>query len=455
MKNFCAVAAVSLLLFACGSEEKQAIAAAPPSRCVTGRSLPQADPEPATKFLLKLKEQPGRSAVASASRVKSALGRSLASVEIAENLLLVESPQEQTAADIGARLSPELYEYIEPDYPVYPTLESNDPSLPIQWAHAKVQSSLAWDINRGTRSVIVAVLDSGVDPDHDDLAQNMWVNPNETKNDLDDDGNGLVDDMHGWNFAENSSAITADDAGSYHGTHVAGTIGAVGNNNIGISGHAQEVRLMALKFLKKTGSGASSDAIRGIDYAIKNGAKIINNSWGSRNYSQALFEAIGRAERAGVIFVAAAGNNGASNDTTKFYPASYDQPNVISVAASTSEDKLATFSNFGSIVHLAAPGSRIYSTKNGSAYQTMSGTSMATPLVSGVLATMVAARPDLSVQQIKGALLASVDKVPNLQNRVMWHGRVNSFAALSLVSILPNSWIPPSAPDYDLEYCSK
>lgn len=417
---------------------------------------PQQQEAESHRFLLKASASAGRRMAHTETLVKSALGLSATTQKITrDGLILIETGEGRSLASVKESLDPSLYEYVEPDYPVSVALESNDKYLSSQWAHRVVHSAAAWDISRGSQAVIVAVLDTGTDPAHPDLAANLWTNPGEIAgNGIDDDGNGLVDDVHGWNFGENSASILADDAGSFHGTHVSGTIGAVGNNGIGISGHAQEVRLMTLKFLKSTGAGSSADAIRGIDYAIENGARIISNSWGSRNYSRALFEAIGRARDHGILFVAAAGNSGTNNDTSVFYPANYEHDNVISVAASTSTDKLASFSNYGNrTVHLAAPGQGIYSTKNDGKYQSMSGTSMATPLVSGVLATMLAARPDLNYLQLKGALLASVDEIAEMRGKVMWNGRVNAQRALTLVSGLSTSWEPPTVPAQKTSEC--
>ena len=444
-----ALAAVTLL-FSCGAEEKP-LAAAPAKSC----QAPGAPSEESShRYLVQLKQQHGRGIRDAEARAVRSLGRGLASERVAEGLLAIEGSEPMRASEIEARIDPSLVEFIEPDYEVHAigspeSPVAADPLAAKQWAHAKIHSSEAWAISRGSSSVIVAVIDSGIDISHPDLAPNLWVNPGEiAANGLDDDANGLVDDIHGWNFAAGTPNILADDSPSFHGTHVAGTVGAAGNNGIGISGHAQEVRLLTIKFLKSTGSGNSSDAIRGIDYAIRAGAKIISNSWGSRNYSQALAQAIRRAERAGVLFVAAAGNNGTSNDKTAFYPANYPGTNVISVGASTKSDTMASFSNYGQgKVHIAAPGHQIYSTKNGTGYQTMSGTSMATPLISGVLATMAAARPGPNFAQIKGALLSTVDAKPAYQGRVMWQGRVNAQAALSLVSALPVGWEPPAPPE--------
>lgn len=437
------------VLFSCGGSKDEGKAAkAPSNSCTSPTSMVEAQEAtpPANRFLVKMKARALRSSAASMMRIANTIHGQ--AEEIAEDLYLIQSPSNESVSALKTELDPSLYEYIEPDFRVHTTLASNDPLITKQWAHKVVESQKAWDINRGG-NVIVAVLDTGIDPSHPDLAPNLWTNRAETLNGKDDDGNGYIDDIHGWNFVSNNNQLLADDS-SFHGTHVAGTIGAVGNNRIGISGHAQDVKLMSLKFLSGDGGGYISHAIKGIDYAIAHGAKIINNSWGSSSRSQALSEAISRAEAAGVLFVAAAGNYGNNNDRTSFYPANYPQGNVISVAATTSNDRIASFSNFGAMrVHIAAPGSSIYSTKNGNSYQTLSGTSMATPLISGVLATMVAARPDLSYSQIKGALLSSVDPIPSMAETVLWKGRVNAFRALTTAVSLPGNWQPPTPPHHD------
>lgn len=362
--------------------------------------------------------------------------------------MLLKFPSAVTTAEAAAQLSPDTYDYIEPDEIVHHTAVSNDPSVGNQWAHAKVGSTGAWAVSAGSRSVVVAVVDSGVDYTHPDLSANMWRNPGEVAdNGKDDDGNGFVDDVYGWDFRNDDNKPMADDASGYHGTHVAGTIGAVGNNGVGISGHAQQVQIMALKFLGSAGSGYRSDAIKAIDYAIKMKAKIISNSWGGTTFSQALYDAITRAKNAGILFVAAAGNSGQNADSSNHYPSNYPHDNVISVASSTSSDGLSSFSNYGKEnIDIAAPGSSIYSTKNGSAYQYLSGTSMATPLVSGVLATMIAKRPDLNYRQLKDILMSTVDTKSAFSGKVKSNGRINAAKALTLTASYGNSTVPPEDP---------
>lgn len=445
-----------LFLFSCGDsgkdEKNNPKSDALGCSASTSQSMLATHSDVASKrFLVQLKSS-GKLR-ARATEIASAARNSLASLgtatTVSPGVMLLETADTMSTSHVAQKIDSQLYEFIEPDYQVHSTFVSNDTDLNKQWAHDIVHSAEAWDISRGSASVVVAVLDSGIQLDHPDLVDNLWTNSGEIAgNGLDDDGDGYVDDVNGWNFVANTNSPIADDS-HFHGTHVAGTVGATGNNGMGISGHAQVVKLMPLKFLGSDGSGYTSDAIKGIDFAIAHGAKIINNSWGSVSRSQSLSNAIARAEAAGILFVAAAGNSGLNNDRFGFYPANYPQSNVISVAASTSSDLLASFTNYGAkLVHIAAPGYQIYSTKNGNSYQFMNGTSMATPLISGVLATMIAARPDLSPQQIKGALLSSVDVVDAMKDKLLWNGRVNAFNALSLVMAVDSSWVPPSAPSH-------
>ena len=258
----------------------------------------------------------------------------------------------------------------------------------------------------GSSSVVVAVIDTGVDYNHVDLAANIWTNPGEIAgNGIDDDGNGFVDDVHGYDFA-NNDGNPMDDNG--HGTHVAGTIAAVGNNSLGVTGVAWSTSIMPLKFLSANGSGYLSDAVEAINYATMMrtrygvNVRVDNNSWGGGGFSSAMQSAIQAANDAGILFVAAAGNSGTNNDASPQYPANYDSPNVISVAATDQNGQLASFSNYGATtVDLAAPGVSIYSTTPNNTYSTYSGTSMATPHVSAVAALAWALNPDATVAEVR------------------------------------------------------
>ena len=232
---------------------------------------------------------------------------------------------------------------------------------------------------------MVAIIDTGIDYTHPDLAANIWTNPGEIAGDgIDNDGNGYVDDVHGYDFVNNDGDPMDD---HFHGTHTAGTVGAVGNNGVGVTGVNWQVKLMALKFLGASGSGSVSGAVSALEYAVTMGVRLSNNSWGGGGYSQALYDAIKNSQVIGHVFVAAAGNSGVNSDLQPAYPASYDLDNIISVAAIDSSDNLASFSNRGVVtVDLAAPGVAVLSTVLGGGYASYSGTSMATPHVTGAAA---------------------------------------------------------------------
>ena len=295
---------------------------------------------------------------------------------------------------------------------------------------ADIDAPEAWNINTGTGRTIVAVIDTGVDYNHQDLAANMWHNLGETPGDgIDNDGNGYVDDIYGYDFA-NNDADPMDDNG--HGTHVSGTIGAVGNNGIGTTGVNWNTRIMALKFLDASGSGSTSSAISALNYAVRMGANISNNSWGGGGSSSLLSQAISNARNAGHIFVAAAGNSGLNNDATPNYPSNYDFDNVVAVAATDNKDVLASFSNYGATtVDIAAPGVGILSTLPGNTDGTLSGTSMATPHVSGALSLIWDQNPTFTYQQVIAKLYSSVDKIAGLNGKVATGGRLNIGNALN------------------------
>lgn len=326
----------------------------------------------------------------------------------------------------------------EPNYPLKIAVQPNDPMLRAQWALANtlapgadISAVSAWKKNTNAASVIVAVIDTGVDYNHPDLRNNIWRNPHEIPhNGLDDDGNGYVDDYIGYDFVNNDSDPW-DDHG--HGTHVAGIIGAEGNNGLGIAGVAWNVKLMALKFLDEKGTGTVANAVRAIDYAVRMGAHIINASWGTSAYSTILAQAIDRAERAGVLFVSAAGNDATNNDRVPHYPSSYSYPNVLAVAATNFYDQLASYSNYGSkTVHIGAPGSSILSTLPNGSYGYMSGTSMAAPYVSGAAALLWAIYPDWTYRRVKECILRSVETLAHLREKVASGGRLNLARALDI-----------------------
>jgi len=341
-------------------------------------------------------------------------------------------------------------EYIEPNYIIRLYSMPNDSDFSRLWglhnvgqtggtANADIDAPEAWNMTTGG-SVVCGVIDTGVDYNHPDLAANIWHNPGEIPNNgIDDDGNGYVDDVYGYDFANNDSD-PMDDQG--HGTHVAGTIAGVGNNGIGITGINWSGKIMALKFMVPTPDGRATgdiiNAIRAIQYATQMGVKCTNNSWGG--YSQSLYDAIKSAGNSGSLFVAAAGNGGDdhigdSNDISPSYPASYNLDNVISVCASDHNDKLAAFSNFGATsVDLCAPGVGIPSTLPNKRYVSWDGTSMAAPHVTGAVALLWAAHPELSAAQVKAKLMASVNVKSNLQGSSVTSGRLNLYQTLSNVT---------------------
>ncbi len=319
----------------------------------------------------------------------------------------------------------------------------NDPMFNDQWAlsnngqtggkaKADVSALKAWLKTQGSDKIVVAVLDTGVDYAHSDLSSNIWFRPDNVPQ-YSDDELGTFNDLRGFNGTDNQ-ADPMDDNG--HGTHCAGIIGAEGDNNEGIAGINWKVQIMPLKFLGKGGFGTTKDAIEAINYALdrkRNGVnlRVISASWGSTQYSKALEDTIRAAGEEGVLFVAAAGNDGTSNDKRPHYPSNYDLPNVISVAATDSNDALTSFSNYGTkTVHIAAPGREILSTWLNEQYREASGTSMATPYVSGVAALVLASEPTLSVEKLRERLLKSVDKCDALKDKVQSGGRLNAAKAL-------------------------
>ncbi len=346
----------------------------------------------------------------------------------------------------------ELYEtgeikYAEPDYVVNIDLTPNDPQFGQLWGllntgqsggtiDADIDASDAWDISTGSSAIVVGVIDTGVDYNHEDLAANMWTNPGEIAgNGIDDDGNGYVDDVYGID-AYNNDSDPFDDHG--HGTHCSGTIGAVGNNGIGVVGVNWNVKIMALKFLSSGGSGSTSDAIECLNYAVmmRNtygvDIRLTSNSWGGGGYSQALRDAIEASKDAGMLFVAAAGNSSTDNDSSPHYPSSYDNENLIAVASTDRNDNLSSFSCYGATsVDLGAPGSSVLSTTPGNTYSTFSGTSMATPHVAGAAALIWARYPSYTYSGVKNLIMNTVDSLSSLSGKVVSGGRLNVYNALS------------------------
>ncbi|MEZ4742177.1 MAG: S8 family serine peptidase [Bdellovibrionota bacterium] len=303
---------------------------------------------------------------------------------------------------------------------------------------ADIDAPEAWNIATGNRKNIVAVIDTGINYLHPDLAENYWFNAGELGTDIngrdkrsngvDDDGNGFVDDYKGWDFANNDND-PMDDHG--HGSQCAGIIGARGNNTIGVSGVNWQAAIVAIKFFRASGSGTLDHAISAIEYAIDLNVKIANNSWSGREYSETLKAAIAKAEDSGMLIVAAAGNNGLDTDLYPRYPSSFNLENIISVAASEANDNLARFSNFGrESVDIAAPGVGIFSTVLESNYGEKSGTSMAAPYVSGVAALLLSKYPQLTALELKNIILMGSDPIDQMHGKTVSGGRLNANNAI-------------------------
>jgi subtilisin family serine protease len=288
---------------------------------------------------------------------------------------------------------------------------------------------LAWGITKGSKSIKIAVVDTGVDYTHPDLLSQMDVNTAELNGSsgIDDDGNGFIDDIYGYNFVLKNGD---PQDGNGHGTHCAGIIGAA-HNSIGVAGVMAEVKIVALKFLSDNGSGETIDAVAAIDYAIKRGVNVMSNSWGGGEKDQSLEEAIKAADKAGIIFVTAAGNESSDNDVVASYPANYKVPNIISVASFTIMGSKSSFSNFGiNSVHVTAPGTAIFSTYKKGGYSSLSGTSVAAPFVAGIVGLMLSKNAHLTPSQIKEKLIKTSIQTSKLVNVSLSKGRVDAYKAL-------------------------
>jgi subtilisin family serine protease len=350
---------------------------------------------------------------------------------------LLRVPNGQVAAKIAGLKRHREVRYAEPNYLLHADLTPNDPQFGQLWGlkntgqvvngtagtpGADIKAELAWSVTTGSSSVVVGVVDTGIDYTHPDLAANVWSNPGGI--------GGCAAGTHGYN-AITRTCDPRDD--NNHGSHVSGTIGAVGNNGIGVAGVNWTVRLMGLKFLDANGSGSTANAITAIDFAVQ--AKIagvnvraLNNSWGGGAFSQALLDEINKAGANGILFVAAAGNSAVDNDINPHYPSSYGAANEIAVAATDQTDGLAYFSNWGRrSVDLGAPGTNVLSTIVGGQYAYFNGTSMATPHVTGAAALILSApgMGGLTVAQLKSAILNNVDPLPSLAGITVTGGRLN------------------------------
>jgi thermitase len=353
-----------------------------------------------------------------------------------------------TAHQLSLLLANKNIEYIVENIKLYSLEKPSDSQFSDQWALEKINVLSAWGLTKGSNNVVVAVIDTGADPKHEDLAANIWVNQKEiANNEKDDDGNGFVDDINGWDFHENDNSPN-DETSSVnpgHGTHCSGVIGAVGNNSLGISGINQRVSIMPIRFLGADGSGDLFSSTKAIDYATANGAHIISASWGVQSTKamvQPIIDAIERANQEGILFVAAAGNDGSSNDSTPNYPANAGSSNVINVAASGPNDKKPNWSNFGRLtVDLASPGEDIVSTLPENKYGKLSGTSMATPLVAGLAALLKSQDSTLTPRQLKAILQSTGTEV---EIETACKCRIDAAAATKAVAIKALTVLPAS-----------
>ena len=388
-------------------------------------------------------------------------------------------PAERADAVIKRLSNNPQVRYAEPNHRLFADdhASPNDPSFHELWGlhnfdqsvngdpgtdDADIDALEAWagGTRVGSDSVVVATIDTGVDFSHPDLAPQRWINAGENcdssdptivcaerTNNVDDDGNGYVDDYRGWDFV-NGDNDPFDDNG--HGTHVSGTIGAVGNDGVGVAGVNWTVKIMALKFLGAGGSGSTADAVAAVLYSKDMGAHVSNNSWGGGGFNQSLLDAINSYGSSGGLFVAAAGNSGVDTDATPHYPSSYDSPYIVAVAATDNDDNRASFSNYGAnTVDLGAPGVNIYSTYPGSSYRFLNGTSMATPHVAGTAALVRSVFQGATNFGIQADLYRSVDPNTALNGRTTTGGRLNANNAVSCANA-PRAWIGGPRPGFEV-----
>jgi thermitase len=318
----------------------------------------------------------------------------------------------------------------------------NDPAMHKKWGLAQSNALEAWQLTTGSRDIVVAIVDTGIDLKHPDLKNNLWRNPGETGKDaqgrdkstngVDDDHNGFVDDVHGWNFVQNNHNLV-DNHG--HGTHIAGIVGAEGGNKYGVTGVAPKVSLMVLKYFDpQSASNNLVNTIKAFNYAIQMNAHIINYSGGGTEFSEDEFLAVKRAEQKGILFVAAAGNERANSDYNKYYPADYDLDNIISVTALNPGLRVLSSSNYGvHTVDIAAPGENIYSTYLSQQFRTMTGTSQATAFVSGVAALLMAHNRDFDAKAVRKYILRTGDSLEWLKSKTSTSKKLNVFRALTML----------------------
>ncbi len=444
----------------------QAAVQAAPAKPAPAKAAPPRDPWEPGVVLVKFK--PGVTA-ASADQIADSLGLRRGKPRRATGVDHMKITTGESVPAAAARVSKDpRVVYAEPNHRIALLNTPNDPRFTECWgldntgqtggtAGADIGAVEAWDISIGSANVIVAVVDTGVDYTHPDLAPNIWVNEDEIAgNGIDDDNNGYVDDVRGYDFSYANDNDPMDEMG--HGTHCAGTIGAYGNDGLGVAGVNWRVSIMPVRVIGNPEQPDLNDfcldAAEGIRYAVDNGARVLSNSWWTvRQYNQTLHDTVMWTEGTGAILVFAAGNYGedVDNPANNIYPASWHPSNMIGVAATVHTDELVTYentegwwaSNFGATtIDVGAPGHNILSTVLGGAYELYSGTSMACPHVSGAVALMLSIRPDLDPAGVKAALFGSVDPLPSLQGVTTTGGRINLYRAMAVISGMP---LPPVA----------
>ena len=366
------------------------------------------------------------------------------------NLVVIKKSVLETQKSVIQQLSQNPYvQYAEPNFIYRISRTPNDPMLGQLWGMQNtgakdtqgqdgtvgmdIGATQAWDIETGSENTLIAVIDTGIGYNTPDLKDNVWTNVAELngKAGIDDDNNGIIDDIHGANFSDAAKPTgdPLDDHG--HGSHCSGTIGARGDDGQGLVGVNWKTKIMGVKFLTADGSGSLEGAVLAINYATKMGAKIMSNSWGGGGFSQALLDAIKASNAAGALFVAAAGNESNNNDSNETYPASYDVPNVLSVAAIDNKGQLASFSNYGKTkVHVGAPGVNIVSVTT-AGYESWSGTSMATPHVSGIAGLLASHFPQMTGVEIKQRIISTAKPDKFLARKVSSNGVANAYTALT------------------------
>lgn len=361
--------------------------------------------------------------------------------ELARTVILRFDPSADLATVLAAYRADPGVEFAEPHRRARACYTPADPDLGLFWGLRVIRATAAWDVSTG-RDVVVAVIDSGVELTHPDLVNNLWTNPAEiAANGIDDDNNGFIDDIRGWNFAYDNADPTDDNG---HGTHVAGTVASTADNAEGGAGVAFDARLMAVKGLDLFGDGTLAGLANAVIYAVDNGADVINASWGGEGSDASLASAVGYALSHGVVFVAAAGNGdlfGNPQNVANFTPASL--PGVIAVAATDEFDVRASFSNFGEKLAVAAPGVDVRSTYLGGSYLEESGTSMASPHVAGLAALILSYWPTYTVQQVRNALTSTADDVGAPGFDIFYgHGRVNAESLAAAIIDVSSPTVP-------------